>query len=136
MIMSERGTPSRGRRSARTEPSGPPFSLERELFRTIMQRQMAPRIRRLAPGATLVEQGEPGTQLFLLLKGVLSAEVDGHPLAEMGPGSILGERALLEGGKRTATLRAKTRCRVAVISPNEIRREDLIEIARGHHREA
>ena len=36
------------------------------------------------------------------------------PLAELGPGAILGERAVLEGGRRTATLRAVTPVRVAV----------------------
>ena len=41
----------------------------------------------------------------------------GEQIAEMGPGTMLGERASLEGGVRTATLRAITPCRVAVIPP-------------------
>ncbi len=44
----------------------------------------------------LTEQGAAGDEIFLLLNGVLSVEVDGPPLAEVGPGAILGERALLE----------------------------------------
>ena len=63
-----------------------------------------------------------GIGLFLLLDGVLVAEVDGHELGEFGPGSILGEGALLEDGKRQATLRARTRGRVAVVPPGLVER--------------
>lgn len=73
-------------------------ALERELSRTIMKGGAKPKIRTIERGGNLVEQGEPGTELFLLLDGVLSVEVDGKALAEIGPGAILGERALLEGG--------------------------------------
>ena len=63
----------------------------------------------------LVEQGQLGAELYLLLDGVVAVEVDGEPLAELGPGAILGERAVLEGGRRTSTLRAVARqVRVAV----------------------
>jgi CRP-like cAMP-binding protein len=84
-----------------------------------VQRQPRLYVRDLAPGITLTQQEEPGGELFLLLEGVLVVEVDGRVLAEAGPGSVLGERALLNGGKRTATLRAKTRCTVAVISARQ-----------------
>src|SRR3712207_7684612 len=40
----------------------------------------------------LTQQGEEGSELFLLLDGVLTVEVDGESLAEVGPGAILGER--------------------------------------------
>jgi CRP-like cAMP-binding protein len=56
-------------------------------------------------------------------------------LAEVGPGAILGERALLEGGKRTATLRALTPARVAVASADQVSEEALAELAKGHRRE-
>ena len=56
-------------------------------------------------------------------------------LAEIGPGALLGERALLEGGKRTSTLRAVTACRVAVVPGDAVDREDLVELSRGHRRE-
>ena len=41
--------------------------------------------RRVEPGETLVEQGEPGEDLFLLLDGVLDVEVDGDVVGEVGP---------------------------------------------------
>ena len=57
-------------------------------------------------GDVITEQGEDGDELFLLLDGVLAVEIDGAPVAEVGPGSVLGERAIIEGGVRTSTLRA------------------------------
>jgi CRP-like cAMP-binding protein len=89
----------------------------------------------VAKDATLVEQGEPGTELFLLLDGVLSVEVDGEKLVDLGPGVVLGERALLEGGSRTATLRAVTKCRVARVGGDDIDPAKLAELAGGHRRE-
>jgi CRP-like cAMP-binding protein len=72
-----------------------------------------PERRTLEPDETLVEQGAPGDELYLVLDGVLAVQIDGDEVAEIGPGAIVGERALLEGGMRTATLSARTRCRVA-----------------------
>ena len=110
-------------------------ALERHLAETIMRAGKSPVIRILKPGETLVEQGAPGEELFLLLDGVVSVSVDGRDIAEIGPGAILGERALLEGGARTSTLRAVTRCRVAVVSAEHLDRAALAEVAAGHHHE-
>jgi len=104
-------------------------ALERQLSRDLMTSGAAPERRKLEPEETLVEQGEVGDELYLLIDGVLAAEVDGDEVAEIGPGAILGERAALEGGKRTATLRARTRCRVAVIPADRIERAALEELA-------
>jgi hypothetical protein len=110
-------------------------ALERELSQTIMRGGAKPQFRKLTAGQTLVEQGQPGEELFLLLDGVLAVEVDGKSLAEVGPGAILGERALLEGGTRTSTLRALTPVRVAVATAEQISPEALAEVASGHRRE-
>src|SRR5206468_2736748 len=110
-------------------------ALERELSTSIMRGGEKPKIRKLAAGDTLTEQGAAGTELFLLLDGVLTAEVDGEPVAELGPGAILGERAVLEGGTRTATLRAVTPCKVAVAGADQIDPTALAEVAEGHRRE-
>jgi hypothetical protein len=110
-------------------------ALERELSTSIMRGGTKPEMRRLEAGDPLTKQGEPGNELFLLLDGVLAVEVDGRTVVEIGPGAILGERALLEGGKRTATLRAVTACRVAVAAPDQIRGDVIEQVAAGHHRE-
>jgi hypothetical protein len=103
-------------------------ALERELSSIIIGSD--PPFRRLRAGDTLVEQGDQGDELFLLFDGVLAVEQDGGQVAEVGPGAILGEMALLEGGRRTATLRAVTRCRVAVVPGDRVDRAALAEVAR------
>jgi hypothetical protein len=57
-------------------------ALERELSQTIMRGGAKPKVRKLKTGEALVEQGEAGDELFLLLDGVLSVEVDAKALAD------------------------------------------------------
>jgi hypothetical protein len=105
--------------------------LERRLSAEVMRGGAATDRKRLSAGDTLVEQGDPGDELYLLLDGVLGVEVDGEEVAEVGPGAVLGERALLEGGTRKATLRAATPARVVVIPGDAIDRDALEELAQG-----
>ena len=110
-------------------------ALERELSLEIMRDDAKPKIKKLRKGKVLTKQGEPGDEVFLLLDGVLSVDVDGEPVAELGPGAILGERAVLEGGVRTATLRAVTRCKVAVVPSDRVDPKALTEVSKRHRRE-
>jgi cyclic nucleotide-binding protein len=109
--------------------------LERQLSLGIMRKGKKPKIKKVKEGKALTEQGQPGDEMYVLLDGVLSVEVDGNALADLGPGAVLGERALLEGGTRTATLRAVTDCRVAVASAPDIDQAALTELSGGHRRE-
>jgi hypothetical protein len=109
-------------------------ALERLLSATIM-RDSKPKIRTLQPDEVLVSQGEPGATVFLVLDGVLSVDVDGEAVAEVAPGAIVGERAVIEGGTRTATVRAITRARVAEAAPEQFESSDLEALAAGHRRE-
>ena len=110
-------------------------ALERELSSKIMRSGTKPAIRNLKRGGVLTQQGAEGHELFLLLDGVLSVEVDGDAVAEVGPGAIVGERATLERGRRSSTLRALTPVRVAVASAYQLAPEALSDLARGHRRE-
>jgi len=110
-------------------------ALERELSGKIMKGGTKPQFRKLAKGEVLVKQGDPGHELFLLLDGVLRIDVDGDRLAEMGPGAILGERAVVETGYRTSTLLAVTDCRVAAVPGDLIEPEVLKQLAESHKRE-
>ncbi len=110
-------------------------AIERELSRTIMKSDATSKPKRLKVDETLTEQGEKGDGIFLLLDGVLSVEVDGETIAEVGPGAILGARALVEGGYRTATLRAVTPAKVVVASTDDIEPAALEELAAAHRRE-
>jgi hypothetical protein len=105
--------------------------LERRLSREIMQGGVAPDRKRVATGETLVEQGELGDELYLLLDGIFTVEIDGEEVAEVGPGALVGERALLEGGTRKATLRAATPARVAVVPGDAVDRAALEILAEG-----
>ncbi len=104
-------------------------AFERELSRDLMTTGLEMERRDLEPGEALVEQGDPGDELYLLLDGVLAVVVDGDEVAEIGPGAIVGERSSLEGGVRTATLNARTRCRVAVVPPELVDRQELEDLA-------
>ncbi|MHA6782552.1 cyclic nucleotide-binding domain-containing protein [Pseudonocardia saturnea] len=110
-------------------------ALERELSTLIMRGGRRPAVRTLPAGAVLARQGEPGDALFLLLDGVLEVDVDGGALTELGPGAVLGERAVLEGGRRTATLTAVTPVRVAQAAADTLDRTALAALAAGHRRE-
>jgi CRP-like cAMP-binding protein len=100
-----------------------------------MRGDAKPRVRKLTEGALLTEQGAPGDELYLVLDGVLRVEVDGTIVAEVGPGAVLGERAILEGGDRTSTLRSVTPCRIAVATTQQIDHDALRELSEGHRRE-
>jgi len=110
--------------------------LERELSRGLLGGDSKLERRKLDEGDVLVEQGAEGDGLFLLLDGVLAVEVDGAPVAEMGPGTMLGERAALEGGVRTATLRALTPCRVVVVPPELVAEDELTALGADRQRES
>lgn len=110
-------------------------AVERELSRMVMSDAKKLERRQLAEGETLVEQDQPGRDLFLVLDGMLDVEVDGEVVAEVGPGAILGVHAPLAGGLRTATLRAASRCRVVVIPEDELDQSEIVAIASGQRRE-
>jgi CRP-like cAMP-binding protein len=67
------------------------------------------------------------------MDGLLSVEVDGTAVAEVAPGAVLGELALLLGGRRQATLRASTACRVARIRGDQIDRASLERLTRDRN---
>ena len=77
----------------------------------------------------LTQQGDEASELYVILDGLVSVEVDGRELGDLGPGAVVGERALLEGGRRTATLRAITPVRVAAAAGSTVSLHALREAA-------
>lgn len=67
------------------------------------------------PGEVLGREGESGDVFWLLLEGVVAVTASGRSgvrhLADAGPGSIIGELALLLRRPRSATVTATTACR-------------------------
>ncbi len=124
-----------GNENSQTFVTAVETALERDLAAKIMRGGEKPTIDNLKAGALLTEQGASGDDVYLLLDGVLVMEIDGEPLAELGPGAIVGERAVLEGGTRTATLRAVTKVRVATAKSDQLDLEALAQVSLGHRRE-
>ena len=113
-------------------------ALERDLSLEIMRGEGKRTARRFSAGDHLVEQGdasESSNIVYLVLDGVLEVVVDGEVVGELGPGAIVGERAQLEDGTRTATLRAKTAGKVVGVPGEELNREALEQVAAGRSRE-
>ena len=109
-------------------------AMERQLSRVIMG-EGKPKIRKLKEGATLTRQGEEAEAIYLLLDGVIRVEVDGNEVAALGPGALIGERAVLEGGRRTATLTAVSACKVAEARKVDLDLDRLATVSEGHRRE-
>jgi Cyclic nucleotide-binding domain len=109
-------------------------ALERELA-SIVTGSAKEKSRPIPSGNILLAQGQPGDEMFLVLDGMFAVEVDGQEVARVGPGAIVGERAVVEGGPRTATLRAMTACQVVPVPRRYADERELSEIARGHRRE-
>ena len=71
---------------------------------------------RLADGATPVEvhagellftAGDPADDLYVVTAGLLDVELGGAVVRQVGAGTVIGELALLTGGTRSASIRAR-----------------------------
>jgi CRP-like cAMP-binding protein len=73
----------------------------------------------LPAGSVLCEQGAIGREAFVIVKGTAEVRRNGKKVATMGPGSCVGELALLDHGSRTATVTAATDLTTLVIGTRE-----------------
>ena len=67
----------------------------------------------------IMSQGERGAEMFVLVTGNSHVERDGESLGDRGPGAVLGEIALLDGGPRTATVTLSKASRLLVLARRE-----------------
>jgi Cyclic nucleotide-binding domain len=118
------------------EVASPETELERTLSEQIMQGGERPSIRTVPAGQFLFRQAEEGTSIAVILDGNFEVRVNGKVVGQVGPGTVVGERASLGDGQRTADLRALTEGRIAETGPGTLSVEQLSELAQGHHREA
>ena len=91
---------------------------------------------RVGSGATLIEQGEPGEFLIVLLEGSVLVEHRGEPapgeprreprrplrLAQARAGDVVGEMALLDAGPRSSACVTHTPCLLAVLELRALQR--------------
>jgi hypothetical protein len=107
------------------------------LFRPLDAAQRALLARRMtgrtyAPGDEIVRQGEEGLSLFVILDGevqVVRASGSGEEveIARIGAGGFFGEMTVLDGLPRSATVRALTEVRCALLP-----RWELVRVIRDH----
>jgi CRP/FNR family transcriptional regulator, cyclic AMP receptor protein len=69
----------------------------------------------LAPGAFLFQEGEKGDKMYVLLEGEVDIFLGDFVLETAGPGSLIGEMALIDDSLRTANAVAKTPAKLAQI---------------------
>lgn len=63
-------------------------------------------------GAVLIDQGDVGTECFLVLEGEAGIFAAGQHVATIGKGSVVGEMALVGHRPRNATVAAQTPMRL------------------------
>jgi CRP-like cAMP-binding protein len=71
-------------------------------------------------GAAVVTEGGYANDFYAIEDGTAEVERDGQHLADLGPGDVFGEQALLEGEQRSATVRATSPLRLIKISHWEL----------------
>lgn len=73
-------------------------------------------------GAVITQQGEVGREAYVVTSGEVQVLVNGHAIATVGPGSVLGEMALLDLRPRSATLVAQTPVELMAFDAKQFRR--------------
>jgi len=68
----------------------------------------AARMHSYSKGETMIRRGAEGDSMFIVHDGSVAIRVDDHEVARLGPGSVVGEMALLTGETRTADVVAVT----------------------------
>lgn len=66
-------------------------------------------------GDDILHQGDEGGGAFVIIDGRVEVVRDGRKLADLGPGSVFGEMALLDNYRRSATVRAAEPTKCVVI---------------------
>lgn len=84
-----------------------------EMFRDLPAKRLqtireAGRELQFPAGSELVVEGEDAGRFFLVLDGTVEVTVRGKKRATLGPGGVVGEIALIDGGQRSATVTAST----------------------------
>ena len=70
-------------------------------------------------GTVLMKEGAPGREMFIIASGKARVTRKGRTIASLGPGDVVGEMALLDGGPRTATVTADGPVSLLVVGQRE-----------------
>jgi serine/threonine protein phosphatase PrpC len=74
-----------------------------------------------APGEVLVEQGSPGTSMYVILEGEVSVQVNGIEVARLSAGEHFGELALVDAEPRSASVAGVTFGSAISVSAEQLR---------------
>jgi CRP/FNR family cyclic AMP-dependent transcriptional regulator len=74
----------------------------------------------LPAGAVLTRQDHLGLEAFLILDGTAEVRVDDRTVATVGVGDLVGEMAVLEHERRSATVVATSPVQLLVFEPREL----------------
>lgn len=77
---------------------------------------------RRSRGTRLVDQGAYGLECFVVLEGEVSVVRDAEQIARLGPGSIIGEIAVVDRVPRTASVIADSDVTLAVFDIRSLQR--------------
>jgi CRP-like cAMP-binding protein len=72
-------------------------------------------------GTVIIKEGDEGNHMYVVLEGELVISLKNKTLASSLPGEIVGEMALINSDIRSATVTAKTDCRLALIDQASFR---------------
>src|ERR1041385_8367718 len=75
----------------------------------------------LKPGETLFRAGDQARDMYVLLEGIADIVVGETVVETASCGALLGEMALIDAAPRTATVRAKTVCRLARVDGKRLK---------------
>jgi len=73
-------------------------------------------LQELPAGQTLFKEGEPGELMYILMSGTVEISVHNRVVETAEPGAIVGEMAMIDEGARSATVVAKSDCKLLVIN--------------------
>ena len=70
---------------------------------------------RIPAGQTIFKEGDKGDVMFIITEGEVEIREGSVLLENAGPGCIFGEMALIDDEPRSATVVAKSDCRVVAV---------------------
>ena len=76
----------------------------------------------LDAGHTLLHQGAPSANLYVILAGSANVKRNGRKIADLGPGDTVGELGVILGEARNAEVTAATPLEVLVLDQRSLRR--------------
>jgi CRP-like cAMP-binding protein len=66
-------------------------------------------------GRVILDAGTPATTAYVVKRGTLTIRIEGVTLETVGEGGIVGEMALVDEGRRSATVVAETDCELVPV---------------------